>query len=269
MIMSSKEKARYWLLTIPEEKYDGKSMPEGVKYLRGQLEEGTTTGYRHWQLVAHYGTQVRRSSVIKSFGQYHCEPTRSAAAESYCFKEETSVEGSRFELGERSFNRNNAKDWESIRDAARTGRLDDIPADVFVRNYMSLRRITVDYAQPVGVEREIKVYWGATGVGKSKRAWEEAGIQAYPKDPLSKFWDGYRGQEHVVIDEFRGGISIEHVLRWFDRYPVIVDVKGSSVVLKAKTIWITSNLSPQCWYPTLDSLTQMALLRRLNVINIV
>jgi len=35
--------------------------------------------------------------------------------------------------------------------------------------------------------------------------------------------DGYRGQEHVVFDEFRGGIDISHVLRWFDRYPVIVE----------------------------------------------
>lgn len=262
------EKAAYWLLTIPEEKYDGKHLPPGVKYIKGQLECGEGTGYRHWQVVAHFGTQVRRAAVIKSFGRVHCEPTLSAAAESYCFKDETSVEGTRFELGKRALKRNCSKDWESIRDSARAGRLDDIPADVFVRNYSSLRRISVDYAQPVGVEREVEVLWGATGVGKSRRAWDEAGLDAYPKDPLSKFWDGYRGQEHVVIDEFRGGISIEHVLRWFDRYPVIVDVKGSSTVLKAKKIWITSNLAPEYWYPNLDPLTVAALLRRLKVINL-
>ena len=55
-----------------------------------------------------------------------------------------------------------------------------------------------------------------------------------PKDPRTKFWDGYRNQENVVIDEFRGAIDIAHILRWFDRYPVIVEVKGSSVVLSAK-----------------------------------
>lgn len=43
------------------------------------------------------------------------------------------------------------------------------------------------------VERVVQVYWGTTGTGKSHRAWAEAGITAYPKDPLSKFWDGYRG----------------------------------------------------------------------------
>lgn len=90
-------------------------------------------------------------------------------------------------------------------------------------------------------------------------------MDAYPKDPRSKFWDGYRGHQHVVIDEFRGGIDISHILRWLDRYPVIVEVKGSSTVLKAEGIWITSNLDPRCWYPEADEETVSALLRRLNI----
>lgn len=119
--------------------------------------------------------------------------------------------------------------------------------------------------QAVAVQREVKVYWGRTGAGKSRRAWEEATFDAYPKDPRSKFWDGYRGQDRVVIDEFRGGIDISHMLRWLDRYPVVVEVKGSSVVLKATNIWITSNIHPNDWYPTLDQETKNALLRRLQI----
>lgn len=131
--------------------------------------------------------------------------------------------------------------------------------------YNQLKRIAADHMEPLAIERTVQVYWGATGSGKSRRAWNEASLLAYPKDPRSKFWDGYRGQEHVVIDEFRGGIDISHVLRWLDRYPVIVEVKGSSVVLKATKIWITSNLHPKDWYPELDEETKQALLRRMNV----
>lgn len=109
------------------------------------------------------------------------------------------------------------------------------------------------------------MFWGATGVGKSRRAWAEATFDAYPKDPRTKFWDGYRGQEHVVIDEFRGGIDVSHLLRWLDRYPVNVEIKGSSTTLCAKKFWITSNLPPEQWYPDLDEATKLALLRRLNV----
>jgi len=128
-----------------------------------------------------------------------------------------------------------------------------------------LRRIAGDYLAPVAMERQIFVYWGVTGSGKSRRAWAEAGFDAYPKDPRSKFWDGYRNHDHVVIDEFRGGIDISHVLRWFDRYPVLVEVKGSSTALCASKIWITSNLHPRDWYPDLDEETKNALIRRLVI----
>jgi len=122
----------------------------------------------------------------------------------------------------------------------------------------------VENAQPVGIEKRCRVYWGETRTGKSRRAWEEAGLDAYPKDPNSKFWDGYRGQEHVVIDEFRGTISISHLLRWLDRYPLLVEVKGSSVVCKAKQVWITSNLHPKDWYQE-DQATIDALLARIEI----
>lgn len=148
---------------------------------------------------------------------------------------------------------------------AKAGRLDNIPGDILVRCYSNLRRIAADNMEPCAIERTINVFWGKTGTGKSRRAWDEAGLQAFPKDPRTKFWDGYHGQPHVVIDEFRGGIDISHILRWLDRYPVIIEIKGSSTVLKATTIWITSNLNPIYWYPDLDNETREALLRRLTI----
>jgi len=93
-------------------------------------------------------------------------------------------------------------------------------------------------------------------------------MDAYPKDPRTKFWDGYRAHRNVVMDEFRGSIDIGHMLRWMDRYPVIVEVKGSSAVLQAEKIWITSNLHPREWYPGLDNATYLALERRMEIIRI-
>lgn len=34
--------------------------------------------------------------------------------------------------------------------------------------------------------REVHCFWGTTGSGKSFRAWAEAGLDAYPKDPRTK-----------------------------------------------------------------------------------
>lgn len=132
-------------------------------------------------------------------------------------------------------------------------------------SYHALRAIRSDHSQPQAIERRVNVFWGRTGTGKSRRAWDEAGEGAYSKCPRSKFWDGYQDQQHVVVDEFRGGIDVAHLLRWFDRYPVRVEVKGSSRPLAATTLWITSNLDPVLWYPALDEETVQALLRRLTI----
>lgn len=199
------------------------------------------------------------------FGSFHAELSRSEAAASYVWKEDTSVPGTRFELGAKPFRRNSVTDWESVWSSAREGDLLSIPASVRVQSYRTLRAIGADFAQPLAMERTCSVFWGRTGTGKSLRAWTEGGLLAYPKDPRSKFWCGYCGQENVIIDEFRGGIDVGHLLRWLDRYPVIVEIKGGSVVLKAIKIWITSNISVESWYPDIDEETLLALRRRLNI----
>jgi len=118
---------------------------------------------------------------------------------------------------------------------------------------------------PRCILRTCEVFWGDTETGKSRRAWGEAGLHAYSKDPRTKWWCGYQGQEHVVIDEFRGTIDIAHLLRWLDRYPVTVETKGGAKSLVAEKIWITSNISPDQWYPDLDPETLNALKRRLKI----
>lgn len=257
---------KYWLLTVPVHAFMP-HLPLGVQAIKGQMEVGEETGYRHWQLVVVFQKKVRLRKVKEVFGDYHAELSRSAAANLYVWKEDTAVAGTRFQLGNFPLSKANAEDWEKIWDHAKAGQIDLIPPDVRLRYLGSILRVHQHYLNPVAVERSTVVYWGSTGVGKSRRAWQEAGLEAYPKDPRSKFWDGYRGQLHVVVDEFRGGIDIAHLLRWLDRYPVIVEVKGTSTVLSATKFWFTSNLHPRDWYRDLNSETFSTLERRLEIVH--
>lgn len=258
---------RYYLFTIPYgTEFYPDQLQEGVIWMKGQREIGES-GYDHWQVMMCFNKKMRPGGVRKMFPNIHNELVMSLEdCEQYVWKDETSVEGTRFEIGQKPLKRNSAKDWDTIRQMAQEGNLDDIDSSVYVCHYRSLKQIAVDHMKPNAEERTIKVFWGPTATGKSRRAWEEAGWDAFPKDPNSKFWDGYAGHENVVIDEFRGRIDISHVLRWFDRYPVIVEVKGTSQVFKAKNIWITSNLDPRNWYPDIDEPTRAALLRRFEIV---
>lgn len=255
---------KYWILTIPQHRFTP-FLPERCEWIRGQLECGENTQYVHWQLVVAFKLKCRLAGVKSVFGDVHAELTRSAAASEYVWKDETAVPNTRFELGRRSVRRANKADWDEVWKSAVGGKIEDVPASIRVSSYAALSRIAKDHLKPTAMERLVTVYVGPTGVGKSRRAWEAAGWDAYPKDPNTKFWDGYRGQEHVVMDEFRGKIDISNILRWTDRYPVSVETKGSGAVFNAKKIWITSNIHPDRWYPDLDQETKDALMRRLNI----
>jgi len=255
----------FWMLTVPAHAYTP-WLPQALQWCRGQLEEGQG-GFLHWQLCCAFRKKESLIGVRELFGPFHAEITRSSAAADYVWKEDTRIAGTQFELGARPCARNVARDWDAIWESAKSGDLLAIPPSIRIQSYRTLCQIRADHERPIGMERTCYVYWGRTGSGKSRAAWAAGGLESYPKDPRTKFWCGYDGQEHVIIDEFRGGIDVGHLLRWLDRYPVIVEKKGSSVVLKANKIWITSNLSPDLWYPGLDNETYQALLRRLNIIH--
>jgi len=266
----SRRQGVYWFGTLPvspELEWEP-SLLDGIAYIRGQLEEGAG-GLRHYQLSFILQRKGSLSTVRRIFSPHvgHWELTRSAAADDYVWKEDTRV-GEPFEFGSKPFRRNSAVDWENVRRDAKSGDLDAIPADIYVRYYSSLCRIRGDSLQPIAMVRSCTVFWGPTGTGKSHRAWRLAGNDSYSKDPRTKFWCGYRGQSTVIFDEFRGSIDVAHILRWTDRYPVRVEVKGGTVPLACTELFFTSNLHPSAWYPELDRETYAALERRLTIIHV-
>lgn len=266
--------SRWFLLTVPAEDFTSDALLDGVNYIKGQLEVGGS-GYRHWQLVVYTERKATVTRIREIFGgRAHVERSRSPAALAYVWKEDTRVDGSQFELGEPPFHRNSKTDWEQVWESAKTGDFNAIPKNVLVPHYGSIRRIASDFGRTVAMDRSCSLFVGPTGTGKSHRAWEEAGMDAYSKDPRTKFWDGYRGERHVVVDEFRGAIAVENILRWLDRYPVRVEIKGSSVPFLAERIWITSNIGIDEWWKnpitglsTVDPETLEAVKRRIEVVN--
>lgn len=122
----------YWLLTIPHNEFTP-FLPPTISYIRGQLERGADTGYLHWQLLIISTKKCRLAAIKKLLGpRVHAELSKSSAANDYVWKEETRVEGTQFELGSIPLSRARPADWVAIRDSAKRGRLDDIPAGISI-----------------------------------------------------------------------------------------------------------------------------------------
>jgi hypothetical protein len=114
-----------------------------------------------------------------------------------------------------------------------------------VDQYMLIKRKTMN--------RDVKVfnYYGSTGSGKTYRAFEMFGKDAYilHKSPYNNIWfDGYDGEKVLIIDDFKGWMEYSQLLRILDQYPLQVDVRGGKVWANWEKVVITSSKPVQQWY---------------------
>lgn len=103
---------------------------------------------------------------------------------------------------------------------------------------------------------EALVLYGPPNTGKTTRAYKYArakyGKSIYPLNINSGdskvWWDGYNGEECVVIEEFHGGMPISYFNKLHDKHPFNVETKGSMVPFLAQEIIYTSNENPLFWW---------------------
>lgn len=98
---------------------------------------------------------------------------------------------------------------------------------------------------------QVYLYLGPTGVGKSRRAFEE-NPDAYsliPQRGATVWWDGYSGQDCVIIDEYHGEIPLNYFIRLMDGNPLSLSVKGAFVAALYTRVILTSTEPIRNWYP--------------------
>lgn len=127
---------------------------------------------------------------------------------------------------------------------AREGLLEEIveryPA-IYLNRLRSIRQVHVEGMRPL-CNPNITCYWlwGEPGTGKSRMAFSLENV--YPKNP-NKWWDNYQGHKIVVIDEWdlQHHILSHHLKRWADKYPVLGEIKSSSIYPVYDILIVTSN----------------------------
>lgn len=268
------QRTRAWCFTINNhtdaEEASVKHAMEQARYGVYGREVGES-GTPHLQGYIYFSNPRRFQGVKNLLGdRVHLEAARGTPEQNrnYCTKDGDFYETGEIPLGQAE--RGNAggraekRRWTDAFTAAKEGRLDDIPADILIRHYGSIKRIRSDW-QPLPEDEGTVTgvwFWGPPGTGKSHTARVEY-PGAYIKNQ-NKWWDGYKGEDFVIIDDFDSNALGHHLKIWADKYAFTAEVKGGSLRIRPKKIVITSNYTPREIFGADRSMCE-AILRRFYV----
>lgn len=211
------------------------------RYLVVGKEEAPTTGTPHLQGYIYFDNGKSLAAVRRIFPRAHFLAARgdAKANREYCSKggeffEHGTCPASQEEKGRRG-REAAAERWA----LAKAGSFEQLPPE-------SIKTYEYIHAKfglaPKDLE-EIDNLWifGPTGCGKSRYVRENF-VSFYSK-PMSKWWDGYSGEEVVVLDDFdpSHGKFLGYFLKiWADRYVFNAEVKGGMLKIRPKRVIVTS-----------------------------
>lgn len=216
-----------------------------------------STSTPHLQIYLELKKKTTLTGVKKLLGStaVHLEMARGTWQDNqkYCSKEKVFLEvGTPNKQGRRH-------DLEEVKSAIDEGMTHADLWNFFFKDMVKYRKSFEEYANILRSKKrempKVYIWWGATGTGKTKGAFELA-EREFDDDfwvwPGGNWFDGYRGQRVAIFDEFHGGENQIDFPLWkklCDRYPLTVPVKGSFTNWGPEVIIFTSNVNPKNWWP--------------------
>ncbi len=231
-----------------------------VRYAVWQLETCPSTGRLHLQGYIEFTDSKRKRAVklILGSNRVHLEPrfaSREQARE-YCRKDDSRTEGP-WEHGTFDVDLGGRPKLltRCTTDISNGASLDDIVENypcLYVRYRRGLGDIIQHYARraiPVWRDVSVLVYYGDTGLGKTRKAIADNVDDFYMLDHRERTWfDGYHGQSTLIIDDYYGWLKYHTLLRILDGHPYECEIKGGFVAAAWTQVIITSNKHPELWY---------------------
>lgn len=228
------------------------------KFVILQLEKGES-GTPHIQGYCVFHNPVRLSSLRKHISdQGHYEVAKGSTQDNikYCSKFDSKLDGP-WQFGDHeSCDQGSRSDLLEAKRLIEEGKPETTVASQCFSSWVKYHSAFNRYRTLISQNSRtwmtsLKILIGPSGVGKSRWTLNHYPSAYWMMRPNGKnaFFDGYDGQDCIVLDDFYGWITYDLLLRLIDRYPLNLQVKGGSVPCLAKTIVITSNVDWNFWYP--------------------
>lgn len=272
-------KVSQWFLTYPKCDATKEQALEFIKTIDTVIhyviaQEQHKDGDNHLHVYVKYvdGVETRKAPKVFDLGNHHgnYQPVRSCKAVTAYVSKDDKNYLSNFDL--KTYQQKKGKLLVgTIRDkTAKQALIDDDISFMQVRAYQTARALL---EEPYEHDDHRGVWiFGPEQVGKSRlvRAHVKAtGMRMFDK-PQNKWWDGYDGEELVLMDDFdqKGDWADHYLKRWTDRYACSGEIKGGKVQLRHKVFMITSNFSIAEIFKALPEVTIRAIEKRFKVIYI-
>lgn len=269
-------RSRNWCFTINNYTDEDipKDLPEASQFIIFQKEIGEETHTPHLQGYIQYTKPVGLTWLKRHFHpRAHLEVARGSQEDNiaYCSKPGTRAdplqEPTKFGQVKRQGARTDlATAAAAVMDLNQS--MQDIAAEhpeTYIRYYrgmMALRNSQLPRA-PNYSEKYVICYYGDPRAGKSKAATTEF-PDAYIKSCDTKWWDGYEGEEEVILDEFPGSLAAHDCKKLLGEVNDQKETKGGSIQPYVKTYILTTNHHPDEWFPRAKAVDREAVRQRLN-----
>lgn len=248
-------------------------IPAQMTYLLIGNEVCPKTKRKHLQCYVHLRNAKTWTATKKMIGNHiHIEPCKGSVDSNYkyCTKEGDFVEhGTKPQQGKRI-------DLIEVADQIKEGKT---VAELTLENPMLYHQ----YGRTLNVLEDLRMnnvyrshmtactwYYGTTGTGKSERAFKDFSPDTHYVLPKDKgWWDGYRQQHTVIMNDFRGHIPYDELLQIVDRYPYQVSRRGRQPLpFTSHHVIITSSLSPEeVYHNRADNDDIAQLMRRIKLVH--
>jgi len=217
-----------------------------VKYAIFQGETGEN-GTPHLQGYVEFLNKQRftTAKTILGLERLHLEPRNGSRdqARCYCMKDDTidpAVSG-RVEIGEWGSQTRSNELGNLVAELKTGSTMSDVAAKYptsWVRNYRGIAAWHGMVCSKGLETNTVRGYWiyGPPGIGKTHHVCE--GLRDFPTDRIfmkeqNKWWDGYDGEELVVLDDLDNSAFFHLLKKWGDKYAITnAEIKGGSVKLQ-------------------------------------
>lgn len=279
--MEKDTKTRKWLITInnPQDKgYSHEHIRDIMKRFTGCVywcmadEIGGERQTYHTHIYMCCKSAVRFSTVQSRFPKANLDMCKGTSSENrdYVFKlgkweksakAETKVADTQEEYGEMPIERQGARnDLADMYDMIKQG-MDDVdileqsPDYILHFDKIDKVRQALTFKKFKNVEREVQCsyIWGLTGTGKTSSIVRKYGYDnVYRVTDYKHPFDGYRGQDVLVFEEFRSDLPMKQMLQFLDRYPLELPARFYNRYACYTKVYLISNEPLSYQYPNMQ-----------------